>query len=98
MKALIGTKNPGKIKGATDALNSFFEGVEVVGIPVPSDVPDQPVNNETLIGAQNRVNNLISYAKENNIEYPANADIFIPRDHHSTRPKQIYYSGNFDDW
>ena len=73
MKALIGTKNPGKIKGATDALNSFFEGIEVVGVPVSSDVPDQPVNDETLIGAQNRVNNLISYAKENNIE----ADFFI---------------------
>ena len=73
MKALIGTKNPGKVKGATEALSLYFENVEVIGVSVPSNVPDQPVNEETFEGAKNRVNNLISYAKENNID----ADFFM---------------------
>ena len=73
MKALIGTKNPGKVKGATDALTQYFENVEVIGVSVPSNVPDQPVNEETFEGARNRVNNLVKYAEENNIE----ADFFL---------------------
>ena len=73
MKALIGTNNPGKIKGATEALSQFFEDVEVIGVSVPSNVPDQPVNKETFEGARNRVNNLISHAKENSID----ADFFM---------------------
>ena len=73
MKALIGTNNPGKIKGATDALKQYFEDIEVVGVSVSSNVPDQPVDNETYEGAKNRVNNLITYAKQNNID----ADFFM---------------------
>lgn len=73
MKVLIATKNQGKIEGAKRALENYFENVEIEGIPVNSDVPDQPVNKEIYIGAKNRVKNLKEYAKENNIE----ADYFI---------------------
>lgn len=73
MKVLIGTKNPGKIKGAKDAFEKFFSDVEVVGISAKSNVSDQPVGKETYVGAQNRVNNLIEYAKQNNID----ADYFV---------------------
>lgn len=45
----------------------------MIGIPVNSDVSDEPVNDEIYQGASNRVNNLIKYAKENNID----ADFFI---------------------
>lgn len=73
MKVLIGTKNPGKIEGAKRAFEHYFDNVEVIGIKAESNVSDQPVGKETYIGAKNRVNNLIKYAKENNID----ADYFV---------------------
>ena len=73
MKVLIGTKNPGKIEGAKKAFENYFENVEVIGIKVPSNVSEQPVGKETFLGAKNRVDNLIEYAKENNID----ADYFV---------------------
>lgn len=73
MKVLIATKNQGKIEGARRALEHYFNDVEIKGIPVESDVPDQPVNKEIYQGAKNRVKNLKEYSKENNIE----ADLFL---------------------
>lgn len=73
MKILIGTKNPGKIEGAKLAFSKYFENIEIIGIPVESEVPDQPFDKEVLEGAKNRVKNVIKYAKDNNIE----ADYFI---------------------
>ena len=67
MKVLIATKNQGKIEGATRALQNYFEDVKIMGIPVESDVSEQPVNDEIYNGAKNRVKNLKKYAKENNI-------------------------------
>ena len=73
MKVLIATKNQGKIEGAKKALEHYFKDIEIKGIPVQSDVPDQPVNKEIYEGAKNRVRNLKSYARENNIS----ADLFL---------------------
>ena len=73
MKILMGTKNPGKIEGAKQAFEKYFENVEIEGIPVSSDVGNQPVNQEILQGAKNRVKNLKEYAIKNNIK----ADFFI---------------------
>ncbi len=73
MKVLIATKNQGKIEGAKKALEYYFKSVEIEGIPVESQVPDQPLNKEIYIGAKNRVRNLKKYAKENNIK----ADLFL---------------------
>ena len=73
MKVLIGTANPGKIEGARQAFEKFYEDVEIEGIKVSSDVPDEPVNEQILQGAKNRVENLIKYDKENNV----NADFYI---------------------
>lgn len=73
MKILMGTKNPGKIEGAKQAFEKYFENIEIEGIAVSSDVGDQPVNEEILQGAKNRVKNLRKYAEENNIE----ADYYI---------------------
>ena len=58
MKVLIGTKNQGKIEGAKKAFERYFENVEIEGISVNSNVADQPVNEEILKGAKNRVENL----------------------------------------
>ena len=46
---------------------------KIEGIPVSSNVVDQPINEEILQGAKNRVKNLKEYAINNNIE----ADFFI---------------------
>lgn len=73
MKILMGTKNPGKIEGAKQAFEKYFENVEIEGIGVSSDVNDQPINNEIFLGAKNRIKNLRKYAKKNNIE----ADFYI---------------------
>ena len=73
MKILIGTKNPGKIEGEKQAFERYFDNVEIEGIPVNSDVGDQPINEEILKGAKNRVKNLKDYAVNNNIE----ADFYI---------------------
>lgn len=73
MKVIIGTQNPGKIEGARRALTQFFDNVEIVGVKVPSQVADQPVNRDTYLGAKNRVKNLIDYAKQNNLD----ADLFM---------------------
>lgn len=73
MKVLIGTNNQGKVKGAKQAFEKFYKDVEVISISVSSNVSDEPVNDEIYLGARNRVNNLIKYAEENNVE----ADFFI---------------------
>ncbi len=73
MKILIGTKNPGKIQGAKEAFEKYFEDVEIEGILVNSDVNAQPLNKEIFQGAQNRVANLKRYAKENNMS----ADFYV---------------------
>ena len=73
MKVLIATKNPGKIEGAKRALSKFYEDFEIEGINVPSNVSEQPVNEDIFNGAKNRVKNLKTYANENNI----NADLFL---------------------
>ena len=44
MKVLIATKNHVNIEGEKKALEHYFKDIEIKGIPVESDVPDQPVN------------------------------------------------------
>ena len=73
MKILMGTKNPGKIQGAKEAFEKYFDNIEIEGIPVNSDVSDQPLNKEIFQGAKNRVKNLKEYARSNEIQ----ADFYI---------------------
>lgn len=73
MKILIGTKNMGKIEGAKQAFEKYFRNVEIEGIKVPSEVGDQPINEEIFEGAKNRVKNVKEYAKSNDIK----ADFYI---------------------
>lgn len=73
MKVLIATKNPGKIQGAKEAFEKYFNNVEIEGIPVESNVSNQPFNKEIFKGAKNRIKNLKEYAKKNNIQ----ADFYV---------------------
>ena len=68
MKLLIGTKNPGKIQGAKEAFEKYFNNIEIEGIAVDSEVGNQPFDKEILIGAKNRIKSLREYAKKNNIK------------------------------
>ena len=69
----MGTKNPGKIEGARQAFAKYFDNIEIEGIAVESNVGAQPVNEEILQGAKNRIKNLKKYANNNNIK----ADFYI---------------------
>lgn len=73
MKVLIATKNAAKIEGAKRAFTHYFDNIEIEGIPVESNVSEQPVNNDIYIGAKNRVKNLKEYALRNNVE----ADLYL---------------------
>lgn len=91
MKVLIGTKNPGKIEGARRALENYFDNVEIVGVKVESNVSEQPVGKQTLIGANNRVDNLINYAKENDIK----ADLYLAVESGITKDNGFWAITNF---
>ena len=69
MKVIIATKNPTKIEGARRAFTKFFEDVEVIGVPANSDVSEEPVNEELLQGAKNRVANLRKIVRDTDVDY-----------------------------
>ena len=73
MKILVGSKNPVKIDSVKEAFANYFEGIEVVGVDVDSEVSVQPINDETFVGAQNRAMKL----KELNDSQNYGADIFV---------------------
>ncbi len=73
MKVLVGSKNPVKIDAVKEALENYFADVEVIGYKVESNVPDQPFNDETFYGAENRTFELKKINEQQNI----NADYFV---------------------
>lgn len=73
MKVIVATKNPGKVLGVQKAFVSYFGNFEIEGIPVSSGVGDQPINEDIQKGARGRVSNLITYAKERDME----ADYYV---------------------
>ena len=54
MKVFVASKNPVKIACTQEGFSKYFSDVEVVGVPVDSGVPDQPFNEDTFKGAENR--------------------------------------------
>ncbi len=73
MKILVGSKNPVKINAAETAFKKYFNNIETIGISVDSDVPDQPVNDDTFLGAKNRSLKLFELNKNSNL----NVDFFV---------------------
>ena len=73
MKILVGSENPVKIYSAKEAFSKFFDNVDVIGIKVNSQVPDQPINSDTFKGAENRARNLGAINQSNRL----NADYFV---------------------
>jgi inosine/xanthosine triphosphatase len=58
MVILVGSKNPVKIESVNEAFLNYFPDIELRGIDVNSGVPDQPINDDTFQGAQNRADAL----------------------------------------
>ncbi|MBN1300147.1 MAG: inosine/xanthosine triphosphatase [Melioribacteraceae bacterium] len=73
MKIIVGSENPVKLAAVKEAFQNYYNDVEVIGLKIPSGVPDQPINDETLKGAQNRAETLKEMNKTENL----NADFFI---------------------
>lgn len=73
VKILVGSKNPVKIESVKEAFSHYFDNVEVIGVKVNSNVPDQPINEQTFDGAKNRALEL----KKKNDEESIDADFFV---------------------
>ncbi len=73
MKILMGTQNPGKIEGAKQAFEKYFETIQIEGVSVDSEVGEEPLNEQMIEGAKNRVRNLKKYAAKKSID----ADFYI---------------------
>jgi inosine/xanthosine triphosphatase len=73
MKILVGSDNPVKIEAVREAFSHYYEEVEIVSFEVESGVPDQPVNDDTYKGAENRANELVVINERKNL----NADFFV---------------------
>ena len=68
MKILLGSTNPGKIKGTKQAFDCYYKKVQVEGLKVPSGVSDQPVNEDIYKGAKTRAEAVRSYAISNSLQ------------------------------
>lgn len=73
MKILVGSKNPVKLEAVKESFEKYFNDIEVLGFDVDSNVPAQPVNDETFIGAEHRAKELINLNKSEKL----NADFFV---------------------
>ena len=73
MKLLVGTKNPGKLEGVKEAILVYYSDVVVDGCDAESGVSDQPVNDETLVGARNRAKEALNFSLRNSLQY----DLFV---------------------
>lgn len=73
MKILVGSLNPVKIDAVKEAFLCYFKDIEVFGIEVESEVPDQPIGDQTFQGALNRAYNL----RNINIKENLRAEYFV---------------------
>ena len=58
IKILIGSNNKAKIEGAKLAFEKYFSDFDIINKDIPSGVNDQPINDEILLGARNRIKGL----------------------------------------
>ena len=64
-----------------------YNDIKITPIDVPSQVCSKPINEETLIGAQNRNKNLYKYCQENNIDF----DLLISIESGYEQVNNIYF-------
>lgn len=90
----VASENNTKLAATHDAVSHVLHslGVEdcklnVYGIDVPSGVSEQPVNEETLVGCQNRLNRLVEYVDKKGID----CDFFVSIE------SGMYYEGELNN-
>ena len=65
IKIIIGSNNKAKIEGAKLAFERYFSDFEIISENMPSNVNEQPMNEEIILGARNRIKGLKDLKKEN---------------------------------
>ena len=73
MKILVGSKNPVKLKAVEETFEMYYDSIEVLGINVKSNVSDQPIDDETFRGAENRARSLALLNDDQKLD----ADFFV---------------------
>ena len=64
IKILIGSNNKAKIEGAKLAFSKYFSDFEIMSEDIPSNVNSQPLNDEIIQGARNRIKGLKALNKD----------------------------------
>ena len=88
----VASTNNTKLSATYIALNEYLKTknnfkltkINVFGVAVPSEVPEQPIEDETVEGCENRLNNLLKYVKYYNYKY----DILIAIENGVNRNKE----------
>lgn len=65
---LIGTINPSKIEGIKTAFLKYYKTIKYESIETKSNISEQPIGEEIIEGAKNRIKHLKNYSKDNNIK------------------------------
>ena len=68
IKILIGSSNKAKIEGAKLAFSKYFSDFEIMSEDIPSNVNSQPLNDEIIQGARNRIKGL-KELKQDDIDF-----------------------------
>ncbi len=70
MKIILGSKNKSKKSAIEIALNSLnITDYEIESVEASSHVSSKPINDETLLGAHNRNQEVMKYCCQNNLVY-----------------------------
>mgnify|MGYP000131898896 CR=1 FL=1 len=66
----VASTNKAKLDSVHESFRRHFnEKINIIGIDVESDVPNQPIDAECLLGCTNRKNNLVKHLNDNNLYY-----------------------------
>lgn len=92
MNIVIGTTSQSKINALKNALNKFnINDYNIIPVKAQSNVQENPINEETKLGAQNRNEYIQNYCEENNINY----DILISIEAGYTKEEENYYIDSY---
>ena len=92
MNIVIGTTSESKINALKKSLKELdIEDYNIIPVKAKSNVRDNPINEETKVGAQNRNNFIKEYCETNNIDY----DILISIEAGYTKENEDYYIDSF---
>ena len=92
MNIVLGTTSQSKINALKQALNKLnISDYNIIPIKAESNVRDNPINEETKIGAQNRNEYICNYCESNNINY----DILISIEAGYTKENENYYIDSY---